>query len=349
MRVLVASSAVPGAKGGSRNIVTWTTQALQSAGHEVDVLLMPHHPDPDLQYEQLIGWRMTSVPKDVEALVCLRWPANLIQHRNKTIWFIHHLRSLFDLAGGPFGADLRKSSNWQLARWIAHLDTQSFDEASRVFSNSPLMSRRIWRFNQRQVGHLYPPLPPGSWPEHPEGVYEPFILMVGRLTPGKRQHLAVEAMAHTRTGVRLHIVGPPESRSYVDKLQGMIASLPDPSRVTLEANWVDEDRKQALLRTCLALSYVPLDEDSYGYPSLEAAAWAKAVITVTDSGGVCEYVGESDRGFICDSDPQSLARMFDTLNREPELARHTGVCNRLFAEPIANGWERVCSKLVAGA
>ena len=37
---------------------------------------------------------------------------------------------------------------------------------------------------------------------------------------------------------------------------------------------------------CLAVAYIPYDEDSYGYVTLEACLAKKAVITCTDSGGI---------------------------------------------------------------
>ena len=63
-------------------------------------------------------------------------------------------------------------------------------------------------------------------------------------------------------------------------------------RVIFEDRWISEEEKVERLATALAVAYVPDDEDSYGYPSLEAAHARKAVLTASDSGGVLELVSD---------------------------------------------------------
>src|SRR5262249_9066528 len=66
-------------------------------------------------------------------------------------------------------------------------------------------------------------------------------------------------------------------------------------------------RKNRTHRPCVVRSYAPLDEDSYGYPSLEGSHANKAILTTTDSGGVTELVTDSINGYICAPEPQVLA------------------------------------------
>src|SRR5690606_18058190 len=129
----------------------------------------------------------------------------------------------------------------------------------------------------------------------------------------KRQELLIEAMAHTTTGVKLRLCGVPSNPGYGDALRARIAELGVEGKVIFEDAWINEEEKAAKLSTALAAAYIPKDEDSYGYPSLEAAHSQKAVITCTDSGGTLELIEDGRNGLLCAPDARALAAAMDRL------------------------------------
>ena len=76
---------------------------------------------------------------------------------------------------------------------------------------------------------------------------------------------------------------------------------------------MDESEKVRHLAECLAVAYVPLNEDSYGYPSLEASHSSKSVVTVTDAGGALEFARDGIEGLVTEQTPSALALAFDRL------------------------------------
>ncbi len=133
-------------------------------------------------------------------------------------------------------------------------------------------------FNGLEPTVLYPPV------GHEQSYYSDqpanYIFFPSRVASIKRQHLAVEAMRHVRSNVRLVIAGPGDH----GQLARLAAEYDVGSRVQLLAGWLPEQRKLDLLARCLGVVFPPYDED-YGYVTLEGFLASKPVITCTDSGG----------------------------------------------------------------
>ncbi|MDA1179570.1 MAG: glycosyltransferase, partial [Planctomycetota bacterium] len=140
----------------------------------------------------------------------------------------------------------------------------------------------------------------------------------------KRQHLLVEAMRHTRSPAKLVLAGKSHSQSYPRQLRltAMRYGLSD--RVQIIDRWISEEEKAGLLKNCRAAAYLPFDEDSYGYPSLEAHHACKSILTTSDSGGVMELVQDGVNGLVCEPTAEALAAAIDRLFDEPNLAAEMG-------------------------
>jgi glycosyltransferase involved in cell wall biosynthesis len=97
----------------------------------------------------------------------------------------------------------------------------------------------------------------------------------------------------------------------------------------------------------LASAYVPFDEDSYGYPTLEAAHAEKCTITAEDSGGVREFVENDVNGFIVPPDSKAIAEVFDALYGNPERCAILGraAADRISALDI--NWQTVIGRLLS--
>ena len=224
-------------------------------------------------------------------------------------------------------------------------DTAALKEARHIFTNSQVVSDRLKQFNGIDSEVLYPPVFDAE--RFHASDYNDEIAYVCRLEHHKRQHLLVEAMAHTKTPVRLRLCGSSSGSGYPDALREQISRLGLEAKVTLENRWITEEEKVALLADCLAAAYLPLDEDSYGYPSVEASHARKAVITTTDSGGVLELVVDGDNGFVCAPEAATLAAAMDRLYTDRGLAKSMGERAHARLDELNISWSHVLKRLLA--
>lgn len=228
---------------------------------------------------------------------------------------------------------------------IFNADNLAFQEARKIYTNSRVVSGRLRRFNGVDSEVLYPPL---LNPErYRASSYGDYIVYVSRMFSHKRQHLAVEALSYTRTPVRLIVAGQAASDAYENQLRSLAARRGVQERVEFLAEWIPDSRKVELLSNCLAALYLPFDEDSYGYASLEAQQSAKAVITTTDSGGVLELIADGNNGYVVDPSPRAIAAAMDRLYADRGLARRLGEAGRAELDRLGIGWDNVIGKLLS--
>lgn len=345
MKIALVSSVLPFVNGGYRNIVNWLAPELEKAGHNVETIWLPFDDSPDQILPQMTIYRLLRLEDSCDRIITFRPPAHVIQHPQKVVWFIHHLRIFFDLWGSVY-CPFPNTPRWlSLRDNICAADTQGLREASAVFSNSRIVGDRLRRFNGIDSQVLYPPI------SNPERFYTEtcgdHLALICRIEHHKRQHLAIEAMKYTKTDVRLRICGVSYESSYLRSLQDMIGRYDLGAKVTLEDRWISEDEKVSILANALANVYLPLDEDSYGYPTLEAAHAGKATVTVKDSGGVAEFVINDQTGLLVEPDPRALADAFDRLWTNRPLAKRLGESARTHIDDLEINWNRVVSVLTS--
>jgi glycosyltransferase involved in cell wall biosynthesis len=202
-------------------------------------------------------------------------------------------------------------------------------------------SRRV-----RPVGHPLSLLNPERY--YTAG-YEDFLLYVSRLAHHKRQWLAIESLRYTKTAMRLVIAGAPDpdSAAYADALQHMVKKYKLSERVTIIPRWINDEEKLDLYARCRAVLYFPFDEDSYGYPSLEAHHSGKPVLTTTDSGGTRELIEHGRNGFLMPPDPQLIAEAMDALYSDIGRAREMGIQAQARVAELGISWDRVADGLLS--
>ncbi|MEO8132012.1 MAG: glycosyltransferase family 4 protein [Bryobacteraceae bacterium] len=347
MKVVVATSISPFIDGGATQIASWLTQALREAGHEVDFFQLPFSPLYSEVLDQTLAFRLIDLSDRGERLIAIRTPSHLLRHPFKILWFIHHHRTAYDLWGTRYQDFPNTPEGICYRDAIRRADAAAFGEARRIFCNSGVMAARIKKFNGVDAEVLYPPLlRPEVFRQDNCGDY---ILYVSRLTHHKRQWLAIQGMLHTKTQVRLIIAGQPDpdSRVYLRELETLAQSKELGGRVSIIPRWIPEQEKIDLLANCLASIYIPLDEDSYGYPSLEAHHAGKAVITATDSGGTLELIRDRENGFVVPPDPEAIGRAMDELYRDRNLARTMGERGRRRIGELGISNEKMLQKLLS--
>jgi glycosyltransferase involved in cell wall biosynthesis len=345
MKIALCSSFVPFVNGGARNIVEWLKVMLQEAGHQVEHIYLPQVDLPDLLFQQMAAYRWVDLAASADRIICFRPPSHLIPHPNKILWFIHHIRVFYDLWDGPYRGFPNDSKHQGIRDALHAADTAALLEAKVVFTNSRVVSDRLQRYNSIASTVLYPPIfRPDRF--HCRS-FNDEIVYICRIEHHKRQHLLVEAMQHTKTPVKLRICGTSAGLEYPRELNHTISQNRMQERVTLENRWISEEEKVDYLADCLAAAYLPLDEDSYGYPSLEASHASKPVLSTRDSGGVLELIEHGHNGLVMHPAPQALAEAMDQLYVNREATQRMGRNARTRLDDLAINWPSVLEKLLA--
>lgn len=343
MKIGLISSAVPLVFGGGRFIVDWTLEKLRACGHEAEAVYLPFVDDPETILTQMNAFRLLQLEEHFDRVITFRPPAHVVRHSCKIVWFIHHIRTFYDLWDSPYRGVPDNAHYRAVRETLWRLDTTALGEADRVFSNSRVVADRLQRYNGIGATVLYPPvLRPETFVA---GDYGDEVVSVCRMEHHKRQHLLIEAMRHVRSPVRLRLCGASLSPDYIGTLEQMASGLRE--KVVIEPRWISEEEKARTLATALASAYVPLDEDSYGYPTVEAAHAERCSVTVSDSGGVGEFVVDGETGLITEPNPRELAAAFDRLFEDRALARRLGVAARHRIDELGIGWNTVVTALTA--
>ncbi len=344
MQVLVASTVMPFIEGGGTFIVDWLEAALRERGHDVEVLKLPFRLTTPGMPARMVGMRLFDVSDCGDRLIAIRYPAHLLRHHSKVAWFIHHHRPVYDLWGTQH-QDVRADPEGETYRaMFRSADNVALRETRHLYTNSAIVRDRLRRFNGLHGEVLYPPV----W--QPERFrtdeYGDFVFYPSRITGHKRQWLAVEAMAHVTTPVKLVLAGQYDDNAYGRVVTNLIAELGVESRVRLLDDWITEDEKIDLLATCLGVVYIPLDEDSYGFPSLEAHHSRKAVVTTSDGGGTLELVTDGVNGLVSKPDPVALAACFDQLWEDRALAQRLGETGEQRVTELRIDWDTTVDRLL---
>ncbi|MDR6161086.1 MULTISPECIES: glycosyltransferase family 4 protein [Pseudomonas] len=344
MKIALCSTFVPFIRGGGRNIVDWLASTLTEAGHQVEIVYLPELDAPDLLFQQMMALRWVDL-QAADRVICFRPQSHLIEHPHKILWFIHHIRAFYDMWDSPYRDFADDTKHRAIREALFDADTRALGEAKAIFTNSKVVSGRLKTFNDIDSEVLYPPVFESE--RFFCSGYNDEIVYMCRVEHHKRQHLLIEALSFTTTPVRLRILGTGASPAYVDDLRQKIKDYNLSDRVTLEDRWITEEEKVAHLSVCLAAAYLPVDEDSYGYPSLEASHAEKSVLTTTDSGGVLELVQDGFNGYIAEPTPESLANAMDKLFRERNVTEAMGKNAKQRLVDLKISWSHVLERLLA--
>lgn len=344
MKIALCSSFVPFINGGARNIVDWLKPMLEEHGHHVEIVYLPQVDTPDLLFQQMMAYRWIDLDM-ADRIICFRPQSHLIPHPNKVLWFIHHIRAFYDLWDSPYRGFPNDVKHRSIRDALHSADTAALQEAKAIFTNSKVISGRLKKYNSVDSEVLYPPIF-DSGRFHCNG-FNDEIVYICRLEHHKRQHLLIEAMSHTQTPVRLRLCGSSSNADYPKQLTQRINALGLAERVHLDNRWITEEEKVQRLADCLAAAYIPLDEDSYGYPSVEASHASKPVLTTTDSGGVLELIQDGINGYITEPSPQALAEAMDKFYMKRAHTEKMGLNAAHRLSELNISWEHVLQRLLA--
>ena len=349
MRIAVCHPHTPFARGGAEMHTENLVRALREAGHEVDVVSVPFkwYPPAELVHQMAL-WRSLDLAESnglpIDAIIALRFPAYLVPHERKVVWLIHQHRTAYELWEHPVYADLSTHEEGPEVRQMIHrADRLALGEAKRVFTNSGNVGERL----RRSLGVGADPLYHRSQlcealMETEPGGYGDYVLFPSRLESIKRQSLAVQAMRHVRSGIRLVLVG---SGPDEGALKRQVQSLGLEDRVTLEGR-VPDQRLIELYCGAMAVYYGPFDED-FGYVTLEGMAARRPVVATSDSGGPLEFVRDVENGLVVSPKPRAIAAAFDRLARDGSRLPAMGAAGRATVVERVPEWPEVVARLLS--
>jgi glycosyltransferase involved in cell wall biosynthesis len=343
MKILVANNCVPFVRGGAEHLAAALTEKLNEFGHEAMLVRIPFRWEPpDRILEGILACRLMRLP-NVDRVIAFKFPAYFLPHDNKILWIVHQFRQVYDLWGTPYQGMEATPANLAIRRSIVESDNAYLPEARTIYTNSSVTSDRLKRFNNLDSEVLHPPL---LATEHlRQGPFGDYIFCAGRVTASKRQHLLVEAMQYVKTGVKLIIAGSTEAADDEKRILDLLRKPEIAARVQFFNRFITEEEKAAWFASSLAASYIPYDEDSYGYVTLEAFYSGKPVLTTTDSGGILSVVRHNETGLVVEPDARALAAAMDDLFQDPQRAQRMGAAGLDLAGGMKLTWEHVVQTL----
>jgi glycosyltransferase involved in cell wall biosynthesis len=338
---------VPFVYGGGRNIVNWLHESFLAQNIDSEVIWLPQSEDSSNVIEQMADFRTLDF-SFADQVITIRPQSHAIKHERKKIWLIHQNRGYYDLWNTSHSIVPNNSKHRKIRSELIKLDTEYLTEAKKIFVNSKNMQKRLLKFNQIQSEVLYPHLP-SHLREFNDSVNtedNSTLVYISRIEHFKRQHLILESFRYVQSNSKLILGGQLINPGYGKYLKYLIWRWNLQGRVQFIPSFIPESEKNELIQNSMALVYIPFDEDSYGYPSLEASLHGKPILTTSDSGGVLEYVDHLKNGYISKPDPKDLAKWIDYIRFNCSINRSLGELNRHTPAKLNISWEKVVRSLI---
>jgi glycosyltransferase involved in cell wall biosynthesis len=344
MRVAIVNNQAPFVRGGAELLAEWLRLTLERYGHTAEIVRIPFQWNPpDRIIDHMLAARMIHIA-NADRVVAFKFPAYYVPHDAKVLWLLHQFRQAYELWGTAFQELPDTQFGHQIRESVIAADLRFLPEFQRMYTNSTIVGERLRTYTGLESEPLYPPLLDAS-PFRCEA-YGDYFFYPSRINAIKRQHLAVAAMAHIKSGARLVIAGRPDTPGDLQRLLDVVHAHGLEDRVEIMPRWISEEEKVSLMANALGVVYVPLDEDSYGYVTLEAFHAQKCVLTMADSGGTLELVEHDRNGQVC-ADDRTLAGAMDQLYEDRSLAERQGLAAVATIAEHDISWDRVIGCLTA--
>jgi len=343
LRIAVCNGQIPFVRGGAEILADALVDQLRQRGHQVDLVQVPFkwHPKGEV-LKSYLAWRLINVQeseaKPIDRVIALKFPAFVVSHPCKVTWLVQQFRQAYDMFGTEYGYFDESEADTELRRTVWQMDTCTLSESRHIFTISDNVGKRLKYYNLLESETLYPP--PALDGQFYNRGYGEYIFSISRLNRAKRVDLLIDAMAYTHPSVRCKIAGQGEELAA---LQCLARERGVEDRVEFLGFVSDQDALD-LYAGAFAVYYAPYDED-YGLATVEAMKSQKPVITADDSGGVLEFVQDSQTGFVVPpEDPMAMAECIEALYDNRELAERLG---RAAQERVTSiTWDRTIDRLL---
>lgn len=345
MKIAILNNMAPFVHGGAEELAKNLHLQLETRGHSVELIRLPLRADPPELLPSQILMAVNMRIENADRVIALKFPAYLVQHPNKTVWLLHQLRQAYDLFDAGQSNIPSTPEGDYIRRIVSAADTEALSSVRKLFVNSSVTQQRLMTYNRIPSEVLLPPLNDGN--AYVGGRDEGYVFAGGRINSHKRQLSIVKALALTRTPVRLVVAGPADSESDERELRDCVAALGLEDRVSLDIRFLDRAEYAEYLNGSSLVAYLPYDEDSLGYVTMEAAAAGKPVLTLEDSGGVLQLVQHGTTGWVSAPTPEAIARALDeAFNDGPRRARF-GRAMKSRWDALDATWDSTIEKLLS--
>jgi glycosyltransferase involved in cell wall biosynthesis len=346
VKIIVATAQAPFVVGGAEFLARNLINALEYTGHEVELVNIPFFDVPIESIEsQILAMRLLEVERtwagNSDLCIGLKFPAYYIKHSNKVVWALHQYRAVYDLWGSDYSNMHLQPDGLRIKKVIHHADGLYLREASRIYTISNNVTKRMKKFNQLDSTCLYHPCP--DMEKFYCNRYDNYILMPSRINVTKRQMLAVEAMALTKSDIKLYIVGKADNIIVSDEIRQYVKNQ-KLDKTVLFYDHVSQEEKFKLYANARAVMFIPYDED-YGYISLESMSASKPIITAKDSGGTLEFVENGKTGLVVDPTPADIARAIDEFAAGEVMSKEMGEASKKHIMEMNITWDNVVKEL----
>jgi glycosyltransferase involved in cell wall biosynthesis len=343
MRILIATNMAPFVWGGAEELAVNLQRHLVEAGHDSEVLRIPFQWEPATGIPSQMYLARVLACENADRVIALKFPAYMIQHPHKTLWLLHQYRQAYDLFDTGLSNLHSGEAGQRIRGAVITADNIAFSELDSIYVNSEVTQRRLLRYNGIESTILPPPV------NNPElfvgGRSEGYVFAGGRVNKMKRQGLLVRAVAGVPS-CRLVIAGPADSPEEARELVQCVDDLGLRDQVTVDIRFLSRSEYAAYLNGAAAVAYLPLDEDSLGSVSMEAATARKPIITTSDSGGVLALVEDGVTGWVADPNVESLADALASAVTDPGRCESLGTGAHDKFAAMSTSWEETLERLL---
>ena len=206
--------------------------------------------------------------------------------------------------------------------FFKRFEQKAIKKITKILGISKEIQKRVRKYYGRSSGIFYAGVDPKKYKE---GKYENYILSVCRIVSAKRPDLIVKSMEYVKNkDIKIVLVGAGDMDK---KIAEMAKKYPN----IIIKGFVSDKELSKLYSNCLAVVYVPINEDM-GYVPMEAGACAKATIGVNE-GGLKDLIIEGKTGFLIDKITQKkLAEKIDYLANNKKNAVKMGKAAKKFTK-----------------
>jgi glycosyltransferase involved in cell wall biosynthesis len=341
--VLVCETQVPLVRGGAELLVRQLVDELRQRGVPTDRVSLPFKWYPkDEILPHAVAWRLLDLSESngrrIDLVIATKFPTYFARHPKKVCWLVHQHRAAYELCATEYSDFANEEIDVGLRDRIMALDEQMLGECAGLYTISQTVTARLAKYNGLPSTPLYHP--PLLAPRLQPGEYGSYVLSVARLERNKRVDLAVRAMAHLPSHLRLVVVGDGSHRRLIERTA---EELDVRDRVTFTGA-IEDAALLPLYRDALCVVYAPYDED-YGLATLEGFLAAKPVITAEDSGGTLEFVRDGVNGRVVTPTPEAIAAAVAEVDADRTRAASWGDAGREMARAIS--WDTVIDRLLS--
>lgn len=350
MRIAILTTQCPFVTGGAELHARSLEKALREAGHMAEIVTMPFKWYPSATIlDHMLAARSLDVSEfngvKIDLAICLKFPAYLMRHPNKTFWILHQHRQAYDLWDSGH-SDLFDDPDGQFVREaIRQADNTELRGAPRIFANSANVAKRLLRYNNVVVAPLYHPPPLAE--RLRSGDFGDYFYYPSRISPAKRQEFVLNSLKYSGSNVRVVFSGAADNPDYGRELMTLAGNLGVADRVEWKG-FVSDTEMIKLYAGARGVLFTPVDED-LGYIALEAMLSGKPLLTLSDAGEPATLIHNGVEGFIVPPETRALADAMDQLASTPNLARAMGDAGLALYHTLDISWANVVSRLTEGA